>query len=212
MKKGIIFDVDGTLWDACGAIADSWNEYLRNYAPDVEKKVTEAEVKGVMGMTMIDIGNRVFGMVPEKRRREIADACFAYEVEYMKKQGGKVYPGVVEAFEELAKEYSLYICSNCQLGYINAFINWTGTDHLIQDFLCYGDTNQTKDKNIRLLAERNHLDEAVYVGDTQGDYESTRKAGYYFIHARYGFGQVEGEVPFVDCPAQLPEAVRKIWR
>ena len=28
MKKGIIFDVDGTLWDACQVVADAWNEYL----------------------------------------------------------------------------------------------------------------------------------------------------------------------------------------
>ena len=35
MKKGIIFDVDGTLWDSCQVVADSWNEYLRKAAPDV---------------------------------------------------------------------------------------------------------------------------------------------------------------------------------
>ncbi len=210
MKKGIIFDVDGTLWDACGAIADSWNEYLEKNAPDVEKRVTEPAVKGVMGMTMRDIGDTIFGMLPEKRRREVAAACFAYEVEYMKTQGGKVYPGVVETFEALSKDYHLYICSNCQSGYIEDFINWTGTAHLIEDFLCYGDTQQTKDKNIRMLAERNHLDAAVYVGDTKGDYESACKAGYPFIHARYGFGQVGDEVPAVECMDKLPDMVRKI--
>ena len=211
MKTGIIFDVDGTLWDACEVIAIAWNDYLEKYAPDVKKRMTEPEVKSVMGMTMTDIGDTIFGMLPEKRRREVAEACFAYEVEYMKNQGGKVYPGAVEAFEELAGEYHLYICSNCQLGYIEDFINWTKTSHLIEDFLCYGDTGMTKDRNIRMLAERNNLDAAVYVGDTQGDYESTCKAGYHFIHARYGFGKVEESVPYVDRLKELPGAVRKLF-
>ena len=211
MKKGIIFDVDGTLWNACAVIADSWNDYLEKYAPDVKKRVTEPEVQSVMGMTMVDIGDTIFGMLPEKRRREVAENCFSYEVEYMKARGGKVYPGVAEVFQELAGEYHLYICSNCQLGYIEDFINWTGTGHLIEDFLCYGDTGMTKDRNIRMLAERNHLDFAVYVGDTQGDYESTRKAGYHFIHARYGFGKVDEAVPYVESLKELPGVVRKLF-
>ena len=68
----------------------------------------------------------------------------------------------------------------------------------------------TKDRNIRMLAERNHLDAAVYVGDTQGDYESTCKAGYHFIHAQYGFGKVEESVPYVDSLKELPGTVRKL--
>lgn len=212
MKKGIIFDVDGTLWNACAVITDSWNDYLEKKAPDVEKRVTEPEVKSVMGKTMTDIGDTIFGMLPEKRRREVAEGCFAHEVEYMKNRGGKVYPGVVETFEKLAKDYHLYICSNCQLGYIEDFINWTKTGHLIEDFLCYGHTGLPKERNIRMLAKRNHLDAAVYVGDTQGDYESTCKAGYRFIHARYGFGKVDESVPYVDSLEELPEVIRRLFQ
>ena len=32
-KRGLIFDLDGTLWDACPQIADSWNEYILRTAP-----------------------------------------------------------------------------------------------------------------------------------------------------------------------------------
>ena len=41
-----------------------------------------------------------------------------------------------------------------------------------------------------IISDRNHLDEAVYVGDIQGDYDASRKAGVGFIHAAYGFGIV----------------------
>ena len=29
MKQGIIFDMDGTLWDSTVGVAESWNEILK---------------------------------------------------------------------------------------------------------------------------------------------------------------------------------------
>ena len=41
-----------------------------------------------------------------------------------------------------------------------------------------------------LLMARNKLTDAVYVGDTQGDYEATQLAQIPFIFAKYAFGYV----------------------
>lgn len=210
MKKGIIFDVDGTLWDACAVIADSWNDYLKKYASDVDVVLTVQDIRGVMGMTMKDIADTLFPMIEEPRRGEIAEAIFAYEVEYMKEQGGEIYPDTAETLRELAKDYHIYICSNCQLGYIDDFILHAGVGDIVEDFVSYGDTSKTKDYNIRLVAERNQLDQAVYVGDTQGDHDSTMKAGLPFIFAGYGMGQVKESVPTIQSMKELPEAVKKI--
>lgn len=210
MKKGIIFDVDGTLWDACAVIAESWNDYLRKYAPDVDVVLTEEDMRGVMGMTMKDIVDTLFPMLSEQRRAEISVNIFPYEVEYMKEQGGVIYPDTVEIMRELAKEYHIYICSNCQLGYIEDFINNAKVNDIVEDFVCYGDTEKTKDYNIRLVVERNQLEKAVYVGDTQGDYDSTTKAGLPFIFAAYGLGKVKEEVSSIDCMKELPGVVKEI--
>lgn len=210
MKKGIIFDVDGTLWDSCDVVADSWNEYLEKYAPDVPVHLTEGDMRSVMGMTMSDIGDALFGMLPKERRMEVTEGCCVYEVEYMKTCGGKLYPDVREMFEELSKDYHLYIVSNCQIGYIEDFIHYAKVEHLIEDFESFGNTGRVKSYNIRALAERNELDKAVYVGDTQGDCDSTREAGLPFIHARYGFGKVDESVPCINGMKELPEAVKRV--
>lgn len=210
MKKGIIFDVDGTLWDACKVIAESWNDYLRKYASDVDVVLTEEDMRRVMGMTMKDIVDTLFPMIEERRRSELSAEIFRYEVEYMENKGGVIYPDVVEIMRELAKEYHVYICSNCQLGYIEDFIKNAKVEDVVEDFVSYGETEKTKDYNIRLVVERNQLDAAVYVGDTQGDYESTCKAGLPFIYARYGLGEVKDEVPAINCMKELPMAVKKI--
>lgn len=210
MKKGIIFDVDGTLWDSCAVVADSWNEYLEKYAEDVPVRISEQDMRSVMGLTMSDIGDALFGMVPSQQRLEITEGCCVYEVEYMKTRGGILYPDLEETFEKLAKSYHLYIVSNCQEGYIEDFLSWSHMDRYVEDYENFGRTGQAKSCNIRLLKERNSLDAAVYVGDTQGDYNSTREAGLPFIHARYGFGKVSGNVPFINGLKELPAVVEKI--
>lgn len=214
MKKGIIFDVDGTLWDACDVVADSWNEYLERYAPDVKVHVTGEDMHRLMGRTMEEIGIALFGMLPARRREEILDGSCEYEVEYLKTRGGVPYPKLRETFEKLSVkyggEYHLYIVSNCQSGYIEDFIAWNHLEDLVEDLECFGDTKQSKGWNIRDLTERNRLDAAIYVGDTQGDYNSTREAGLSFIHARYGFGKVEEEVPSIMSLEELPELAGKV--
>ena len=97
---------------------------------------------------------------------------------------------LISLVKELKKTYELYIVSNCQKGYIEAFLDHYHFWDYFSDIECYGNNLLQKGDNIRLLADRNHLDEAVYVGDIQGDYDASRKAGVGFIHAAYGFGIV----------------------
>lgn len=212
MKKGIIFDVDGTLWDSCAAVAESLNEYLKKYAADITRRVTEADLRGVMGMPMTQLRDTLFDWLPPRRRMEIAQGCFEYEIEYLKKRGGELYPNLRQTMEKLAETYHLYIVSNCQRGYIEDFIAWAKVEELIEDFECFGATGLEKSRNIRLVAERNSLDAAVYVGDTEGDRRSAREAGIPFIHARYGFGTVEGDVPCISDLSELPEVADEILK
>ena len=66
-----------------------------------------------------------------------------------------------------------------------------------------GDTGKAKADNIRTIIEQNHLQHAVYVGDTDGDYKATREAGIPFVHAAYGFGQTENPDYTITSPMDL---------
>ena len=44
------------------------------------------------------------------------------------------------------------------------------------NFTCSGMTGLGKGSNIRLLMEKHQITRAVYVGDTQGDYNACQKA------------------------------------
>lgn len=215
MKQGVIFDLDGTLWDACETIADSWNEYLQKVRTDLREyhlSVTEADVRGVCGRTMDVFGDILFPEVSDRRlRQELGEACCAYEVQYLRHAGGAVYPGVVETLKKLHETYELYIVSNCQVGYIEDFLIWSGTKELFADTEDYGTTLKPKSENIREIVRRNHLEQAVYVGDTIMDYKSTCDAGLPFIHCRFGFGSVEN-VPHVEVFSDLPDEIAAVLR
>ena len=111
--------------------------------------------------------------------------------------------------------YHIYIVSNCQAGYIEAFLEfyhipYGSPEDLVEDIECYGNNLLQKDENIRLIAERNGLTGACYVGDIQSDYDATAKAGLPFIHAKYGFGSINTEVPYINSFSELTKVVPEV--
>ena len=186
----IIFDVDGTLWDSTDVVADAWNQILKKET-DMTPNLTGAVLKGLFGRLLPDIAAVIFHEYPKERQLELIEACCAKEHEALLATPAPVYPGLVDALSILSRHYPLYIVSNCQAGYIEVFLEATGLGHYFKGHLCPGDTGKAKADNIRTIIEQNHLQHAVYVGDTDGDYKATHEAGIPFVHAAYGFGQTE---------------------
>ena len=60
------------------------------------------------------------------------------------------------------------------------------------------------------MVERNQLKEAIYVGDIQGDYDSSMEAGVGFVHAAYGFGTIREEVAAINSLSELPGLLEKM--
>lgn len=210
MKKGIIFDLDGTLWDSSQAVVNSWNEALQKFT-DESYRCTLEMMKSFMGHTMEAIGMEFFKNETKERAMELLNICMDYENEYIEKNGGILFDGLEDTLKQLKDSgYFLAIVSNCQEGYIEAFLKYHGLGKYFDDTENYGHTGRDKDYNMRLVVDRNHLNQAVYVGDIMGDYNSTMKAGLPFIHAAYGFGTVPEGTPFIQNITELPDKVREV--
>lgn len=209
MRKGIIFDMDGTLWDSSVQVAASWDIAIEKLGYEREPITTE-EMQGLMGKTMDVIADTLFSHIPQEEREALLAACCEEENEYLRQHGGVLYPDIRSTMEQLAEEYHLYIVSNCQAGYVEAFLDYYKLWDLVEDIECYGNNGKQKGENIALLYQRNELADAVYVGDIQGDYEASRQAGIKFIHAAYGFGTIDAPVPKVASFSELPKAVKEV--
>jgi len=207
MKQGIIFDMDGTLWDSAENVAKSWNLAIEGCEKKggLKAELTAEDIHGVMGKTMDVIADILFAGLDKEVRMELLGLCCERENDYLREHGGVLYPDLEKTLAKLKEKYPLYIVSNCQKGYIEAFLDYYRLWDYFEDIECYGNNLLQKGDNIRLVAERNQLEEAVYVGDIQGDYDASRKAGVKFVHAAYGFGTIDTEVPRIEKFSQLAE-------
>ena len=210
MKKGIIFDMDGTLWDAGESIAKAWNIVMQRRGL-VRTSFTADDIHGIMGKTIEGIADALFGEYSKEERMDITRECLVYENEYLAEHGGELFDKLEDVLKTLQEEYPLYIVSNCEKGYIEGFLAYYDFGKYFKDFESHGNTGLPKGQNIRLVAERNGLTDVIYIGDIQSDYNASREAGVGFIHAAYGFGTIEEEVPAVSCIAQVPEAIEKYF-
>lgn len=207
MNKGIIFDLDGTLWDSSENVVKSWNEVLRKRS-ETDRQITMDDMHNYMGRTMKVIAELMLPELSEEVRECILRECENHENEYLSHHGGKLFPDLEQVLAELSKKYKLFIVSNCQIGYIETFLKYYEFENFFTDTENYGNTGMEKGDNIRLVIERNKLDKAVYIGDTQGDCDASDCAGVPFIHAAYGFGTINREVPKVNSLHDIAEVVK----
>jgi phosphoglycolate phosphatase len=189
--QNIIFDVDGTLWDSTEVVAKAWNRAILEVG-GIDAIITSSVLKKEFGKTMEEIADDLFPDANEERRELILKQCCKYEhIALVENTDNLLFSDVKETIIKLSEKCRLFIVSNCQSGYIELFMKKAGIEEYITDYECFGDTGKGKGENIKFVIERNNLDDVVYVGDTQGDYEATVFAGIPFVFAKYGFGAVE---------------------
>ena len=156
-----------------------------------------------MGMQMDEIAKKLFPGYPFSQQMAYMDECMELENAYLRVHGGILYPDVEETLKALSGRHKLCIVSNCQKGYIEAFLEAHHLEPYFCDHLSFGDTGRSKGENNLEIIARNGFQQPVYVGDTQGDRKSALDAGIPFVYASYGFGTVTDYAEKVETFAEL---------
>lgn len=209
MKYGIIWDLDGTMWNSGEQVAIAWNEYTK--AHGIDRQFTPDDCRSYCGKTLEQIAAVVFpDAEPAWREKVIVECCDA-ECIPLAKYGGELYDGLEEVLGTLHKKYHLSVVSNCGLGYIEAFFTGNKTQKYFDDYENAARTGMGKAENIRLVMERNGIDRAIYIGDTQGDYNAAMQAGVDFVLASYGFGDAPEARWKISSLYELPALAEMIF-
>ncbi|HTD41084.1 MAG TPA: HAD family hydrolase [Mucilaginibacter sp.] len=185
----IIFDMDGTLWDAVDTYTESWNIVFRELG--IDKTIYRDELAKMVGWEGKKVWNAIMPDYSEEKQQEIYAKVNEVRKVLLPQKGGVLYDGVKDGLKQLASKYQLFIVSNCAKGIIRLFIDWAGIDEHIIDEIAYGTNYMPKHHNIKQLIDRHNLKNPVYVGDTEGDGEQSRLAGLPFVFVSYGFGATD---------------------
>ena len=206
--KAIIFDLDGTLWDTSDTVVRIWNEVLSVKFPKL--KMSKEIMSSLMGKNKAQFTDEFFVGVEKDEAERLISEIFAREQEYLIEHGANMYEGVMDTLNELKNDYALAIVSNCQTGYLNAFLTHYGLKDMFVDTECAGSSPLSKGENIKLLFERNGFEKAIYVGDTKSDENASKEAGLPFVYASYGFGEVDSYVTKINSFEEIKEVAKRI--
>ena len=202
----VIFDLDGTLWDATSTVAKAWqlaNEELNSIKPE---QISREMVVSVTGMTYDAIFEKLFPYVTTDERSKFKTLFGKHELKMVSDEGGNLYEALEETLKYLKDKYRLFIVSNCQNGYIETFFSFSNLQSYFEGHQCFGTKTQPKHENIKDIIKDFGLKNPVYVGDTLGDFEASQKADVPLIFAAYGFGKVEhGQVATIQSFSELKE-------
>ena len=187
---GIIFDLDGTLWNENKIELKAINDVINNEY-DIPT-ITIEQLKNVMGYPMPEAAKILFKNVDNNIGIQILKKSGIMMDQYLKEcKSNLLYNNVKETISNLHKNYKLFIVSNCKEWYIETFIHSQNLTEIFQDYESNGRTKLSKGENIKLIIKRNKLNNAIYVGDTIKDKQAADYAKIPFIYASYGFGKVE---------------------
>ena len=186
----LIFDIDGTLWNASPACAKGWNLGLEQLG--IDRKVTPEQIEKVSGHPYeqcIDI------LLPGLRAKipELFDMLNQCETEAVKSDGGKFFEGVLDGIRHLAEQYKIFLVSNCQEWYMTLFLDLSDLRPVLTGVDCHGLSGLPKNEMLSRIKDNHFLHDPVYIGDTAGDETAAKLAGVGFIHAAWGFGRPDGK-------------------
>lgn len=189
----VIFDLDGTLWNATESVTKGF-QAAKNSVSYIEQDITLADVQAVTGQPYEAVYEKLFPSLPVEKRQEFKALCAQHELGGVEQYGGTLYPELESTLRYLQEQgYRLFIVSNCQRGYIEAFFQHSQLESYFEGHQCFGTKNLPKFQNILEVIEQYQLQAPVYVGDTRSDFEASQKSGIPFIFATYGFGEVPAE-------------------
>lgn len=185
----LIFDMDGTLWDAVDTYVIAWNNALR--AKGYAHEVTREDLLSLMGKEVLKILANLFPDASPHVLQLLAEEVDIQYKKLMPHMKPIIFPGVQSGLEKLSEKYKLFMLSNCEKDSLPNFMRHTKTTHLFIDYMEHGMNFQPKSVNLQLLKAKHDLQTPVYIGDTDHDSAQCRIARVPFVFVTYGFGKTD---------------------
>ena len=120
----LIFDMDGTLWDAIDSYAEVWNRTNPEFG--IERRVVRADLLDYMGKTIDVIFKNLFGQTSDIDTDEYLRRLDYWESTLMPVLGGRLYEGVVDVLRAISNKYRLFLVSNRGIDRLKNIMRFAG--------------------------------------------------------------------------------------
>ena len=196
MKKIIMFDLDGTLINSVGGIANSVNVTRQQYgfAPLSEDVITSFTGDGAKKLLERSCADVVLPCPIEEAVKKMTENYAADPL-----HNTFLYPGVLEGLKELSKAgFLLAVVSNKPQVVGEKILTGLGVMPLLCDNIGGGHfpLKPAPDAFLYLLEKYNIAKEnALIAGDNHTDINAANAAGVSSIFCQYGFGFLDNAVP-----------------
>ena len=119
MLQPLIFDIDGTLWNATIPTAKGWNKALKMLNIDqVIRPEQNASVAGKPNEVCVE--TLMPGLMAKYPM--LYEMLEKYEKEAIDAEGGVFFEDALDAVTELSKARQIFLVSNCQDWYMEKFL------------------------------------------------------------------------------------------
>ena len=207
-KNGILFDLDGTLWDVKNSTFESANKIVKKHKL---KEISMETICSVFGLNKFETAQLYFPYLELNQSLNLLDEIEILNIKNLKEYGGNIYPNLKETLASLRKKYELFIVSNTSKSeYIEAFLTSAKLNNYFKDYIAASELGISKADAIKKIIDDYKLTKAVYVGDTKKDMEASNLAEIPFIQAKYGFGKNLNAKYYINAFKELPYIVEKL--
>lgn len=212
--KAVLYDMDGTVLDTLADLTDAVNVSLRRFGLPEQPAMHVRDVLGNGARRLI------MGCLPENTDERTADAVLEFYKPYYDahcREKTAPYPGITELMQRLRDAgVKQAVVSNKPDGAVKelAELFFGG---LIESAVGESETVRLKPCPDAVLAAAKLMgvskDECVYVGDSEVDIETARRAGMDCISVAWGFRdedmlRAEGAACIVRSAEELFEALK----
>lgn len=200
LKKAIIFDMDGTLFQTHKILENSLEEtftYLRDH--DLwEKETPIQKYREIMGVPLPVVWETLLPKHSDEVREEANRIFHIQLIQSILNGQGELYPHAEETFNQLVKEFKIYIASNGQKEYLKAIVDYYKLDRWVRKVYSIEEIcSRNKSELVSFIKETHGISEGIVVGDRLSDFMAAKHNQFLSIGCDFDFS-VEDELIHAD--------------
>ncbi len=201
-EKLVIFDNDGTLYKTESVSVEAIQKAFQDLNLSIP---TAEEILSLVGETMESFCEKILpGKFPDVYDN-LAERISYHERVLIPKKA-ELYDNIDKVLKKLIREgFTLAICSNASVSYINLVLNTLGIVNLFK-YIKGKELPKTKADLIKDLLTELNPSFAILVGDTIHDINAAHENNLPCIGVRYGYGK-DDDIMRADFIANSPEDI-----